>query len=142
MLYTCHEALRGVGRGNNTAPNEFEVLEVDETGIAWPSDRTKKFSHYTPQHLNDEPATRGGGTVTGYLDEDEHLIAWMRTAAMPTFRKLWGKLHMDLHTGDTIRVHITNRYGSTADGPAYNTRHAAAWVWYSRQWVANTVTRR
>jgi len=94
------------------APNAFEALEVDESGIAWPSDRTKKFSHYTPQHLNDEPATRGGGAVTGYLDENEHLIVWMRTAALPTFRKLWGKLHMDLHAGDTIRVQITNRYNT------------------------------
>jgi hypothetical protein len=96
-------------------PAAFEPLEVDEKGIAWPSDRKQKFSHYLPQHLNDDPATRGGGEVTNYLDEDEHLIVWMRTAAMPSFRKLWGKLHMDLQKGDTIRVQVTNRYATTSD---------------------------
>ena len=34
--------------------------------------------------------------------ENEHFIVWMRTAGLPTFRKLYGKIHNDLKTGDTL----------------------------------------
>jgi hypothetical protein len=34
--------------------------------------------------------------------ENEHFIVWMRTAGLPTFRKLYGKIHHDLKTGDTL----------------------------------------
>ena len=27
---------------------------------------------------------------------DEHFIVWMRTAGLPNFRKLWGKIEEDL----------------------------------------------
>lgn len=29
----------------------------------------------------------------------EHFMVWMRTAALPTFRKLWGVIEQDLHPG-------------------------------------------
>jgi len=31
--------------------------------------------------------------------EDEHLIVWMRTAGLPNFRKLWGKIDGALDAG-------------------------------------------
>lgn len=34
--------------------------------------------------------------------ENEHFIVWMRTAGLPTFRKLFGKIHHDLKKGDTL----------------------------------------
>lgn len=34
--------------------------------------------------------------------ENEHFIVWMRTAGLPTFRKLYGKIHHDLKSGDTL----------------------------------------
>lgn len=40
---------------------------------------------------------------------DEHFIVWMRTAGLPDFRKLWGKIENDLQPG-TYTVQITNRY--------------------------------
>ena len=33
---------------------------------------------------------RGGKAISGSLQSDEHFIVWMRTAAMPHFRKPWG----------------------------------------------------
>jgi hypothetical protein len=46
------------------------------------------------------------------LDQDEDLIVWMRTAALPTFRKLWGKIETDLSEGQTISVNILNNYNT------------------------------
>jgi len=30
----------------------------------------------------------------------EHFIVWMRTAGLPTFRKLWGKINQNLESGE------------------------------------------
>jgi len=30
---------------------------------------------------------------------DEHFIVWMRTAGLPSFRKLWGKIEKRLEPG-------------------------------------------
>ena len=30
----------------------------------------------------------------------EHFVVWMRTAGLPDFRKLWGKIESDLSAGD------------------------------------------
>lgn len=39
----------------------------------------------------------------------EHFIVWMRTAGLPNFRKLWGKIDTDLAAG-TYSVGINNTY--------------------------------
>ena len=36
----------------------------------------------------------------------------MRTAALPTFRKLYGKIESDLEMGDTIHVKLNNNYNT------------------------------
>ena len=36
----------------------------------------------------------------------------MRTAALPTFRKLYGKIEQDIEAGETINVVIQNRYNT------------------------------
>lgn len=36
----------------------------------------------------------------------------MRTAALPTFRKLYGKIETDLNAGDTIVVTLKNNYNT------------------------------
>lgn len=40
------------------------------------------------------------------------LIVWMRTAALPNFRKLYGKINMDLEANETITVVIQNNYNT------------------------------
>jgi len=37
---------------------------------------------------------------------------WMRTAALPTFRKLYGKIEVDLNQGDLIDVTLENNYNT------------------------------
>lgn len=48
----------------------------------------------------------------GPVRDNEHFIVWMRTAALPAFRKLWGRIQTDIPAGTTIRVDINNRYNS------------------------------
>merc|ERR1719327_1955158 len=45
-----------------------------------------------------------------WLDmKDEHFMVWMRTSALPTFRKLYGKLDNGLEKGEYV-VRIYNNY--------------------------------
>lgn len=46
------------------------------------------------------------------LSEQEDLIVWMRTAALPTFRKLYGKIEVDLEPNDVISVTLQNNYNT------------------------------
>lgn len=94
------------------------ALPVDESGISWKSDRTKKFGSEKPQFFNTIPSLRGGATLdpnTG-LNKDEHLIVWMRTAALPTFRKLWGKINTPLAQGTVVAVTVVNNYNTYSFG--------------------------
>ena len=42
----------------------------------------------------------------------EHFIVWMRTAGLPTFRKLWGKIDGPLNPGQYQLV-ISNNYNTS-----------------------------
>ena len=38
---------------------------------------------------------------------EEHFVVWMRTAGLPNFRKLWGKIETDMLAG-SYHITITN----------------------------------
>lgn len=42
--------------------------------------------------------------------EDDHFKVWMRTAALPKFRKLYGKIHKDVKKGDKLVFDITANF--------------------------------
>lgn len=44
------------------------------------------------------------------LNKQEDLIVWMRTAAFSTFRKLYGKIKIDLEANSNITVVIQNNF--------------------------------
>ncbi|KAL0049495.1 hypothetical protein WJX82_003650 [Trebouxia sp. C0006] len=52
------------------------AVAVDETGIAWESDIKHKFGSQAAQYFNlqEYAAYRGGNTITGALNADEHFI--------------------------------------------------------------------
>ncbi|ESQ48752.1 hypothetical protein EUTSA_v10021053mg [Eutrema salsugineum] len=90
-------------------------LTVRKDGIAWDSDREHKFGkNVYPKNFQMGNLTGGGRLDPNKsLSEQEDLIVWMRTAALPTFRKLYGKIiDTDLHKGDTIRVNLKNNYNT------------------------------
>jgi hypothetical protein len=48
---------------------------------------------------------------------DQHFMVWMRTAAFPNFRKIYGKINHDFRKGDVLRFNITaNFYVTGFDG--------------------------
>ncbi|KAJ4960893.1 hypothetical protein NE237_020803 [Protea cynaroides] len=91
-----------------------KVLEVNKKNIAWKSDQDHKFgSDVFPKNF------QSGGLIGGAkldlskpLSEQEDLIVWMRTAALPTFRKLYGKIEVDLEANQKITVLIQNNYNT------------------------------
>lgn len=95
-----------------------KVLEVNKKGIAWKSDTEYKFgSDVYPKNFQRGDLIGGGNlSMSKPLSEQEDLIVWMRTAALPTFRKLYGKIHSDLVANENITVVIQNNYNTYSFG--------------------------
>ena len=98
-------------------------LVVNQTDIAWHTDHTEKFNNPYPA---DDLTVAFQDYVRPYfwsknvseLDPDniynngyknEAFEVWMRTAAFPTFRKLYGRLGTNLHPGE-YQVLISYNY--------------------------------
>ena len=83
-----------------------EDIIISDTDIAWSvdKDRYKNFDNKSVQWFN---------------VENERFMVWMRPAAMPDFRKPWGRIERDLVKGD-YTVIITNNYPvKSFDGKKY-----------------------
>uniref|UniRef100_A0A0E0LEE4 ALA-interacting subunit n=1 Tax=Oryza punctata TaxID=4537 RepID=A0A0E0LEE4_ORYPU len=91
-----------------------ENLTVDKKDISWKSDREHKFGKDVYPSNFQNGLLKGGGTLDPAipLSEQEDLIVWMRTAALPTFRKLYGRIYVDLKKNDTITVKLNNNYNT------------------------------
>ena len=53
---------------------------------------------------------------SGYCAEDQHFMVWMRSAGLPSFRKLYATLHVPLEAG-TYAVRVSN--GEEGSGGTY-----------------------
>ncbi|KAJ7949011.1 ALA-interacting subunit [Quillaja saponaria] len=89
-------------------------LTVNKKEISWKSDREHKFGKDVfPKNFQSGSLIGGKNLSTDIpLSEQEDLIVWMRTAALPTFRKLYGKIEEDLQEGDVIKVTLENNYNT------------------------------
>ncbi|XAR67248.1 hypothetical protein NMG60_11001932 [Bertholletia excelsa] len=89
-------------------------LTVNKKGISWKSDRDHKFGKNVYPKNFQKGALIGGASLDPNisLSEQEDLIVWMRTAALPTFRKLYGKIEHDLNENDEINVIVGNYYNT------------------------------
>ncbi|XP_020083659.1 ALA-interacting subunit 3-like [Ananas comosus] len=93
-------------------------LQVNKKDIAWQSDKKHKFgSDVYPKNFQ-SGGLIGGATLNASipLSEQEDLIVWMRTAALPTFRKLYGRIEVDLEANEEITVVIQNNYNTYSFG--------------------------
>mmetsp|Transcript_72877 Transcript_72877/g.170690 ORF Transcript_72877/g.170690 Transcript_72877/m.170690 type:complete len:401 (+) Transcript_72877:41-1243(+) len=39
-----------------------------------------------------------------------HFLVWMRTAALPTFRKVWGRVDSDIKAGTRLKVYVVHNF--------------------------------
>ncbi|KAL0917183.1 hypothetical protein M5K25_012230 [Dendrobium thyrsiflorum] len=95
-----------------------EAMIVNKKDISWKSDRDHKFgSDVYPKNFQNG-ALIGGGKLDPKipLSKQEDLIIWMRTAALPTFRKLYGRIDVDLKKNDIITVALENNYNTYSFG--------------------------
>jgi len=83
------------------------LVTLRKEGIAWNSDKSTKFK-------NPPPDTPGIRVIEDLQDED--FIVWMRTAALPNFKKLYRIIDTDIQPG-TYTFDIENNYPvSSFDG--------------------------
>lgn len=88
---------------------------MDETGISWASDRERKFKAVSAadqarlansvQFINETYGAFGVNNV-----DNEHFIVWMRPAALPTFRKLYGKIDRTIPAGTVLSFGVRSTY--------------------------------
>jgi len=118
-------------RSDNTS------LPVNGSNIAFSVDRKRRFgSGLLPHDFNTNPATRGGGSLPGgtsHLLSDpinERFVVWMRTPALSSFRKLWGRIDgQTLHKNDLVTVNITNNWNSyDFKGKKYIVLSTSSWL--------------
>lgn len=112
MLFVHHLELRGISTiasllqpsANGT---QHLVLLMQETNIAWASDKNSLYGHYRPTNFNTIAQYRGGGTINstnGYVNDDEHFLVWMRPGAARTVRKLYARINSDIPAGTAAAV--------------------------------------
>lgn len=65
--------------------------------------RYQSYPDLIPKDKSDDPhsASYNGGGV-----ENEHFIVWMRAAALPHFRKLYGRIEQDIPANTDLKVRI------------------------------------
>ncbi|XP_009389166.2 ALA-interacting subunit 5 isoform X1 [Musa acuminata AAA Group] len=93
---------------------DSKTIEVNKKNIAWQSDKEHKFGNNVYPKNFQMGGLIGGAKLNASipLSEQEDLIVWMRTAALPKFRKLYGRIEMDLDANDQITVTIQNNYNT------------------------------
>ncbi|KAG0617230.1 hypothetical protein M758_5G175000 [Ceratodon purpureus] len=124
----------------NAFYTEEGTLFVNKTAISWKSDREERFNNTifpSSNFVNNNRTTVVNASQIGgsYLNNsqplsmDENLIVWMRIAALPTFRKLYGRIETDLHPGTTLTFNINNFYNT------YGFRGSKALILSTTSWI-------
>jgi hypothetical protein len=94
-------------------------VDIKEENIAWSSDVQYKFANLKMDTVPDEVEATEWEEVQWMNMQDEHFIVWMRTAGLPNFRKLWGKIEQDLDEAQ-YKIIIENNYAvNTFQGKKY-----------------------
>jgi len=93
-------------------------IPLQKNGIAWPSDREKKFKNPPP----DTPGIRVIPDI-----EDEDFIVWMRTAGLPDFKKLYRIINEPLEGTYTVLV-SANYPVHSFNGKKHAVLSTTAWI--------------
>jgi hypothetical protein len=120
-MYPCGMVAYSVFNDTFTATvisktGKSELLGANDwnsANIAWDSDVEKRFRDVDDLH---KPLPAGFTRFNFHDNEpldisDPDFITWMRTAGLPTFRKLYRVIgNRDLMAGDTLKITISNRF--------------------------------
>ena len=100
-----------------------QTYTMSEKGIVWPGERDKyKRTKYTADQIVPPPFWRGstgtyGFGANGYENgtiydpsDDEHFMVWMRTAGLPTFRKLYKRNDNDPMLPGRYLIQVVDNY--------------------------------
>ncbi|KAI9319367.1 ligand-effect modulator 3 family [Dichotomocladium elegans] len=107
---------------NAVSPSTYEI---NTTGISWPTDKDKHgATQYSPSSVVPPPywALRyPNGTYTDQylppdLSKDESFMVWMRVAALPDFRKMWGRNDAQVLEAGRWRIMIDMNFDTTLYG--------------------------
>ncbi|KAJ3669986.1 hypothetical protein LUZ60_010310 [Juncus effusus] len=95
-----------------------EHLRINRRNISWRSDRERKFGKDVYPFNFQNGSLIGGASLDPNLplSEQEDLIVWMRTSALPKFRKLYGVITEDLGANTIISIQISNNYNTYSFG--------------------------
>lgn len=92
--------------------------------VAWPRDAAEKFHQTDPNSKWNRRTPAENALVT-----DPDFIVWMRTAALPDFRKLRGIIHESLTAGQTLTLTVYNNYDvSSFDGEKKVVLSTMSWI--------------
>jgi len=96
--------------GGDLASGEFLSGGAwQRNGIAWSSDINSKFHDVTAPFDPTMMTKVGPGNFTLPDVTNEDFIVWMRTAGLPTFKKLYRKIEtMNLKAGDILSIGVVN----------------------------------
>jgi hypothetical protein len=86
------------------------ALTMSESNIAWPSDVAKKFKEPSVNRADYPNVQWLNETYPGVSVTNEHFIVWMRTAALPTFRKLYGHIDSTVPANTTLSFEVEAAY--------------------------------
>eukprot|EP00461_Guttulinopsis_vulgaris_P001380 UN01380 len=115
-----------IPNGETTPATDFAW---SEKGISWDIDREQRFKDmYKNTTLPPELTREGPRGVLPDLD-NEHLMNWMRPAAFPTFKKLYGIINQELKQGDKLTVDIDDQFDNEQyDGEKFIVIANATWI--------------
>ena len=70
------------------------------------------YQYYYPEEANIKYLYESYPTVISPIKgvEDEHFMVWMRTAALPTFRKLYGRIEGPFKKGDSLEFSVQSAF--------------------------------
>lgn len=86
-------------------------VSIDGNNISWEWDRKYLYSGGKPQNYN-PPENRYGASFNESLNENERFMVWMRVAAAPTARKLYGRIDETIPKGTKLTFTAENNYNT------------------------------